>query len=205
MQIIKQGAEAILYLENFENQKVLVKERIPKKYRIKEIDERLRKERTKKEVKLLTEARKFGVETPPLLDVSETKIVMQFIDGKTVKEIFYSAKEDEVVKISKEIGRIIGLLHSNGIIHGDLTTSNMILKNGKIFLIDFGLGEFSKRIENQGVDLNLLEEAIKATHFKIYPLVWENVITSYKKEYKAANEVLLKVNEIEKRARYAER
>jgi len=205
MEILRQGAESIIYLDKFENQNVLVKERIPKKYRIKEIDERLRKERTKKEVKLLTEARKFGVETPAILDVTENKIVMQFIDGKTVKEIFYSAKEGEVVKISKEIGRIIGLLHSNGIIHGDLTTSNMILKNGKIFLIDFGLGEFSKRIENQGVDLNLLEEAIKATHFKIYPLVWENIITSYKKEYKAANEVLLKVNEIEKRARYAER
>ena len=70
MQIIKQGAEAILFLDNFENQKVLVKERIPKKYRIKEIDEKLRKERTKKEVKLLTEARKFGVETPPLLNVT---------------------------------------------------------------------------------------------------------------------------------------
>ena len=205
MQIIKQGAEAILYLDNFENQKVLVKERIPKKYRIKEIDEKLRKERTRKEVKLLTEARKFGVETPPLLEVSENKIVMQFIDGKTIKEIFYSANENEVEKLSLEIGRIIGLLHSNGIVHGDLTTSNMIFKDGKIFLIDFGLGEFSKRIEDQGVDLNLFEEAVKATHFKLYPIIWENVIVAYKKEFKDANEVLMKVDEIEKRARYAER
>jgi Kae1-associated kinase Bud32 len=205
MQIIKQGAEAILYLDNFENQKVLVKERIPKKYRIKEIDERLRKERTRKEVRLLTEARKFGVETPTILDATENKIMMQFVDGKTIKEIFYFAKEPQIIEISQQIGKIVGLLHSNGIIHGDLTTSNMILKNGKIFVIDFGLGEFSKKIENQGVDLNLLEEAIKATHFKIYRLVWQNVIEAYKKEYKAANEVLLKVNEIEKRARYAER
>lgn len=205
MQIIKQGAEAILYIDDFENQKVLVKERIPKKYRIKEIDERLRKERTKKEVKLLTEARKFGIETPPLLDVKENKIVMQFIDGDTAKEFFYIAKEDEVKKISEEIGKMVGLLHSNGIIHGDLTTSNMILKEGKIFLIDFGLGEFSKRIEDQGVDLNLLEEAIKATHFRLYPLIWKTLIETYKKEYKDANEVLLKVSEIEKRARYAQR
>lgn len=205
MQIIKQGAEAILYLENFENHQVLVKERIPKKYRLKEIDEKLRKERTKKEVKLLTEARKFGIETPPLIDVSENKIVMQFIDGKTVKEFFYSANEEEVAKVSQQIGRIIGLLHSNGIIHGDLTTSNMLMKDGKIFLIDFGLGEFSRRIEDQGVDLNLFEEAIMATHFKLYPLIWQNVIDAYKKEYKDANEVLMKVQEIEKRARYAQR
>jgi len=205
MEILRQGAESIIYLDTFDNQRVLVKERIPKKYRIKEIDEKLRKERTKKEVKLLTEARKFGVETPPLLDVSETKIVMQFIDGKTVKEIFYSAKENEVEKISKQIGKIVGLLHSNGIIHGDLTTSNMILKDGEIFVIDFGLGEFSKKIEDQGVDLNLLEEAVKATHFKLYQLIWKNIIEAYKKEYKSANEVLLKVKEIEKRARYAER
>ncbi len=205
MEILRQGAESIIYLENFENQKVLVKERIPKKYRIKEIDERLRKERTKKEVKLLTEARKFGVETPPLLDVSENKITMQYIDGKTVKEFFYSADDEKVAETSKEIGKIVGLLHSNGIIHGDLTTSNMLMKDGKIFLIDFGLGEFSKRIEDQGVDLNLLEEAIKATHFKLYPLIWKNVVEAYKKEYKDANEVLLKVQEIEKRARYAQR
>jgi TP53 regulating kinase-like protein len=205
MQIIKQGAESILYLDNFENQEVLVKERIPKRYRIKEIDDRLRKERTKKEVRLLTEARKFGIETPAILAVEENKIVMQFIDGKTVKEFFYSAKENEIKAISQEIGRIVGLLHSNGIIHGDLTTSNMILKNGKVFFIDFGLGEFSKKIENQGVDLNLLEEALKATHFRIYSLIWQNLLEAYKKEYKAANEVLLKVNEIEKRARYAER
>lgn len=205
MEIIKQGAESIIYLDDFDNQRVLVKERIPKNYRTKEIDERLRKERTKKEVKLLTEARKFGVETPPLLDVSETKIIMQFIDGKTVKEIFYSNNDEEVKKLSQEIGKIMGKLHANGIIHGDLTTSNMIFKDGRIFLIDFGLGEFSKRIEDQGVDLNLFEEAIKATHFKLYPLIWKNVVESYKKEYKSANEVLMKVDEIEKRARYAER
>ena len=205
MQIIKQGAEAILYLEKFDDRTALVKERIPKKYRIKEIDDKLRKERTRKEVKLLTEARKFGIETPPLIYVGENRIVMWFIDGKTVKEIFYSADEKEAKKIAVEIGRIIGLLHANGIIHGDLTTSNMILRDGKIFVIDFGLGEFSKKIEDQGVDLNLFEEAIKATHFKLYKLIWENVIDSYKKEYKAANEVLMKVQEIEKRARYAQR
>jgi len=205
MEIFKQGAEAILYLVTFENQKALVKERIPKKYRLSKIDEKLRKERTREEVKLLTEARKFGVKTPPLFDVNEYKIVMQYIDGKTVRETFYTARKEDVIKISKEIGKIIGLLHSNGIIHGDLTTSNMIIKNNKIFLIDFGLGEFSKKIENQGVDLNLFEESIKATHFKFFSVIWENVLNAYKKEYKSANEVLMKVDEIEKRARYAQR
>jgi len=205
MKILYQGAESIVYLDRFENQKVLVKERIPKKYRIKEIDEKLRKERTRKEVKLLTEARKFGIETPAIVEVSNAKIVMQFIDGKVIKEIFCSAEENEVKKLSAEIGKIIGFLHSNGIIHGDLTTSNMILKDDKIFVIDFGLGGFSKKIEDQGVDLNLFEEAVKATHFKLYSLIWKNVIEAYKKEYKSANEVLMKVDEIEKRARYAQR
>lgn len=205
MEIIGRGAEAILYLDIFEKQKVLVKERIPKKYRITEIDEKLRRERTRKEVKLLTEARTFGVETPPLFNVAENKITMEYIDGKTVKEVFYHAAEEDIEKISKEVGKIIGLLHSNGIIHGDLTTSNMIIKNGKIFIIDFGLGEFSKKIEDQGVDLNLFEESVKATHFKLYPIIWKNVIEAYKKEYKSANEVLMKVEEIEKRARYAQR
>jgi Kae1-associated kinase Bud32 len=130
---------------------------------------------------------------------------MEFIDGKRLKEFFYEAKEEEIERISFEIGKLIGKLHSAGIIHGDLTTSNMILKDDEIYFIDFGLGFFSKRIEDQGVDLNLLFEALKATHFKILKTCWENIVKGYKQEYKHAEQVLKKVEEIETRARYFER
>jgi tRNA A-37 threonylcarbamoyl transferase component Bud32 len=188
MQILRQGAEAILYLDEFEGEKVLVKERIKKDYRIDQIDNKLRKERTREEVKLMTEARKIGVLTPKIfhVDYEKFKIIMEFIDGKRVKEFFSEAGEEEIEKISFEIGKLIGKLHSSGIIHGDLTTSNMILKDNQI-------------------DLNLLFEALKATHFKILKACWENIVKGYKKEYKYSEQVLKKVEEIEARARYFER
>ncbi len=207
MQVLKQGAEAILYLDEFEGQKVLVKERIRKKYRVEELDQKIRKLRTKQEIKLLNDARRLGVLTPKILDVDEKnyKIIMEHIDGDRVKELLNSADKKTIENVCKEIGYAIGKLHNGGIVHGDLTTSNMILKEEKIYFIDFGLGEFSKRIEDYGVDLNLLNEALKSTHFKIFKLCWKNIVNGYKKEYKRAGEVLEKVNEIEKRARYAKR
>lgn len=204
MEIIKQGAEAILFLDRFDGEQVLVKERIRKKYRILQIDEKLRKLRTRKEVKLLAEARRCGVLTPKILHVEEknSKIAMEFIDGIRIKELLNSADLKTVKKISQEIGRLIGKLHANGIVHGDLTTSNMISKNNQIYFIDFGLGEFSRRIEDQGVDLNLMMEALKSTHFKILKVCWDNIIKGYKKEYNDADKALEKIEEIEKRARY---
>ncbi|MEM5766258.1 MAG: KEOPS complex kinase/ATPase Bud32 [Candidatus Aenigmatarchaeota archaeon] len=207
MQILKQGAEAILYLDEVENKKVIVKDRISKSYRIEQIDVKLRKLRTKEEVKLLTEARKVGVLTPKIFDVDykNFKIIMEFIDGERLKEFFSKASEEDIKKISFEVGKLIGRLHSVGIIHGDLTTSNMILKDDQIYFIDFGLGFFSKRIEDQGIDLNLLFEALKSTHFKILDICWGNIVKGYKQEYKYAEQVLKKVKEIEARARYVKR
>ena len=207
MQIIKRGAEAVLYLTNFEDQQVLVKERIKKNYRIDQIDQAIRKTRTKGEVKLLTEARKVGVLTPKIFSVDEKnhKIVMEFVDGTRIKELLYTADKKTVTKVCLEIGKLIGKLHSAGIIHGDLTTSNMILKESQIYFIDFGLGSFSKKIEDQGTDLNLLYEALKSTHFKILKLCWNNILKGYKQEYKEADKVLKRIEDIEKRARYAKR
>ena len=207
MQIIYRGAEAILYLDEIDGQKVLVKERIKKSYRIPQIDETLRKTRTRKEVKLLTEARKYGVITPKILSVDEKnyKIFMEYIDGQKIKDMLNVADKKTLETVCLEIGKLIGKLHANGIVHGDLTTSNMILKDDKIYLIDFSLGAFSKRIEDQGVDINLMEEALKSTHFKILDICWRNILKGYKQEYSKAEEVLKKVKEIEARARYAKR
>lgn len=206
MQILKRGAEAILYLEKIGEEKVLVKERIKKGYRINELDFRLRKSRTRKEVKLLNEARKIGVMTPKIFEVDEKsgKIVMEFVDGILIKEYFDFAKKEEIEKVCFEIGKAIAKLHLAGIIHGDITTSNMILKNGDIYFVDFGLGEFSNRIESKAVDLRLLREAINATHSKILEICWKNILKGYK-EYKDANKVLMQLEEIRKRARYVER
>ena len=207
MQIIKRGAEAVLYLDLYDGQQVFVKERIKKSYRISQIDEKLRKARTKKEVRLMTEARKFGVLTPKIFAVDDAnhKIIMEYVGDERVKELLNVGDKKTVEKISFEIGRMVGKLHANGIVHGDLTTSNMLIKDGEIYLIDFGLGEFSKKIEDQGVDLNLLQEALKSTHFRILKTCWDSIVKGYRQEYKDADKVLEKIEEIEKRARYAAR
>lgn len=207
MQILKQGAEAILYIDKFDGQKVLVKERIKKDYRIPQIDEKIRRERTRQEIKLLTEARSIGVLTPKILssDEKENKIVMEYIEGKILKDFLNSAKENQIKKVCEEVGELIGKLHSHGIIHGDLTTSNIILSGEKIFFIDFGLGIFSDRTEDKGVDMNVLQEALKSTHYKVLKTCWENIVKGYRQSYEKAEQVLKKVDEIEKRARYVER
>ena len=81
----------------------------------------------------------------------------------------------------------------------------MILKDNDIYFIDFGLGEFSRRIEDQGVDMNLLKEAIQSTHFNILKTCWNNLLKGYRQEYKNSEQVIKKVDEIENRARYVKR
>jgi Kae1-associated kinase Bud32 len=207
MQVLYRGAESILYLGELDGQRVLVKERIKKNYRIQQIDEELRKIRTRKEVKLLSAARSVGVQTPKILEVDEKnhKIIMEYIDGLRVKELLNTSDNKTIEKICFEIGKSIGKLHANRIVHGDLTTSNMISKDNKIYFIDFGLGDFSQRIEDQAVDLNLLFEALKSTHFKILDTCWNSIIKGYKEEYQTADKVLEQMDEIEKRARYKNR
>ncbi len=207
MQILRRGAEAILYLDDFDGQKVLVKERVKKNYRIEQIDTTVRRNRTKEEVKLLTEARKIGVNTPKILntDYNTNKIFMEFIDGIRVKDFLNSASTTEIKSIMHDMGTYVGKLHTANIIHGDLTTSNMILKDGKIFIIDFGLGYFSSRLEDKATDINLFHKALKSTHLKILKECWESFLSGYKKEYRNAKNVLSQMVEIEKRGRYTKK
>ena len=207
MEIIKRGAEAILYIDHFEGMKVLVKERIKKSYRLEALDKKLRVERTRREANLMREARKVGVNTPQIFYVDEEncKIVMEFIDGKRLKDILDSWSEEKIERTFVEVGKSVGKMHSADIIHGDLTTSNILVRDDAIYFIDFGLGYFSKRIEDKGTDLNLFREAIRATHPKLLNLCWQNIVIGYKQTFVEWEKVLEKVDEIEKRARYVER
>jgi Kae1-associated kinase Bud32 len=209
MEIVARGAEAVLYTDVLDGRKVLVKERVRKGYRLPQIDERLRSERTNHEVKLITDARAAGVPTPQILDVDKAnnKIVMEFVEGERIKEFLGHAKPAQMEKVCEQIGQSAGRLHSRDITHGDLTTSNMILQSatGKIYFIDFGLGGYAKRVEDKAVDMKLLHDAIKAAHYKILKRCWRSIVEGYNREYKNAEEVIKQIDVIEGRMRYAER
>ncbi len=205
MKVLYRGAEAVILLKKG----VVIKRRLRKRYRIKEIDIPLRLQRTRNEARLMEKARKVGVNVPRVLKVSEKRfeIRMEFIEGLRVKEFLLMERDRKrISKVCFEIGKNVGRLHSNNLIHGDLTTSNMILVNANtIYFIDFGLGFYSTRIEDKGVDLNLLYEALKSVHYNILNLCWRNILKGYKKEFKDAKKAIKKVYEIEKRGRYTKK
>jgi Kae1-associated kinase Bud32 len=202
--IIYQGAEAKICKSKYMNYDVVEKRRISKSYRIKEIDKQLISSRTREEAKLMIEARKYGVSVPIIYDVNLEKgiITMDYIKGNRIKDILNNLNEEERAIICKKIGENIARLHNNDIIHGDITTSNMILLDDMIHFIDFGLGEKNSEIEAKGVDLHVLMEAINSTHSK-YSNCFDYVLDGYKKELKNdANLVIRKIDEIVKRGRY---
>jgi TP53 regulating kinase-like protein len=205
--LIKKGAEASLYLADWHGRKVVMKKRLVKKYRPKILDEQIRIYRTIHEPQLMHEAKKAGVPTPTifLLDTKNATIIMEFIEGKQVKQLLSEAAKDERQSLCLKIGELIGRLHENGIIHGDLTTSNMIMtREGKIFFVDFGLGEKTKELEARGVDLHLMKRALQSTHFRFTEECFNAIISGYAKIVgsETAKNILEKIREIERRGRY---
>jgi len=202
--IIYQGAEAKICISKYMGFDIVKKRRVKKGYRIKQIDDNLISTRTKEEAKLMVEARKSGVSIPIIYDVDlqEGIITMEYLKGKRIKDILNNLDEKERARICKKIGESIARFHNNNIIHGDITTSNMILSDNQIHFFDFGLGEINSELEAKGVDLHVLMEAIESTHSK-YSNCFNYVLEGYKKELKQdANQVINKIEDIIKRGRY---
>jgi len=205
--LIKKGAEASLFLEMWHDRKVVMKRRLPKKYRIPELDMMIRSQRTVHEPNIIHKAKEAGVPTPTIfmVDVAEANIIMEFVEGKQVKEVLDHVSSEERLSLSSLIGRMIGRLHKHGIIHGDLTTSNMILTpHGKVVFVDFGLSERSEELEPKGVDLHLMKRALHSTHYKHAKECFKAVMEGYGEAVgkEKAKEVTAKIREIEKRGRY---
>lgn len=205
--LLKKGAEASLFLASWHEKRVVIKERLPKKYRPAELDAQIRSYRTTHEPQLMHEAKKAGVPTPTifLVDVKNAAITMEFVEGKQVKQLLGNISEKERQELCIEIGELIGKMHKHGLIHGDLTTSNMILGvEGKIFLVDFGLGEKNAELEARGVDLHLMKRALQSTHYQFAEECFKSVMRGYSAVLGAeeTGKVLEKIVEIERRGRY---
>ncbi|MFC1775176.1 KEOPS complex kinase/ATPase Bud32 [Nanoarchaeota archaeon] len=194
--IMSQGAEAIIRKDGNK----IVKERLVKDYRIKEIDIPLRKFRTKREAKVLMKLKNLGVPCPSVFSVDDKNmtIEMEFLDGPKVRDIL----KENISTLSKEIGTLVGVLHEKNIIHADLTTSNMIYFQEKVHLIDFGLSFFSETDEDKAVDLHLLRRALESKHYEVFNESWKLILDSYKETNPNHDSVLKRLEKVESRGRH---
>lgn len=222
--IISRGAEAILSKDGA----ALIKTRIPKSYRLPILDEKLRKARTKKEAKLLNDLKSI-IPIPKLIKADQFELKMQFIKGKKLSDNLDSLPN--ALEICEQIGKNIAKLHDSGIIHGDLTTSNMIYQqasnrvgensqlsksktnikteglsrvgkdSGTVFFIDFGLSFHSQKIEDKAVDLHLIKQALEAKHFKHYEKFFKAILEGYKTS-KEYKQIIARLKKVETRGRY---
>jgi Kae1-associated kinase Bud32 len=197
------GAEARLDSSTWLGRSVVLKQRVVKGYRHPVLDKTLQTTRIKNEARLMSEARRAGIAVPVIysVDLPEMRMVMEEIRGARVKDALDELPMDEAKRVCEKIGEIAAKLHMNDIVHGDLTTSNMLLDGDRIVLIDFSLGSKSSETEDKGVDMHLLEEAFHSAHYKRSEL-YDTVKDSYVRAYPGGQEVLRKVKEIEKRGRY---
>ena len=205
--LVARGAEAELRIVMWMGRRALAKRRVPKSYRLPELDLSLRELRTRVEARLLREARLAGVPTPLVYDIDlgegACTLTMEYIEGEVVKRLLNRAPLPLARRICGRIGRAVGALHSGGIIHGDLTTSNMLLSGGKMYFIDFGLGAQSDELEARGVDLRVLREAFSSTHARIEHL-FKEILRGYAERFAGSGEAVARMEEIASRGRYAD-
>ncbi|KAF7265976.1 TP53 regulating kinase [Rhynchophorus ferrugineus] len=215
-QLMKQGAEARLYSGTYLGKPTVVKERFVKKYRHKHLDDVLTKERIKAETRAVVRCKAVGINTPVLylVDFDRRMIFMeQFVHSITLKDFIESNETDVLCNLALIIGKIIGKMHEGNVVHGDLTSSNILLVNLhnrdifsniedlKIVLIDFGLAHTDCSAEDKGVDLYVLERALISTHAvadKIFPKIMEGYVKHYKN---GSKEVVCKYEEVRARGR----
>lgn len=190
---INSGAEARIY----RNKEVIVKKRIVKKYRNPVLDCIIRKKRNRKEIKILEKLKNMSLNVPNLISFSDFEIEMEFIDGKKVRDCL----TENLLEITKQIGVFIAELHNNNIIHGDLTTSNMIYFNKKVYFIDFGLSFTSLRVEDKAVDLHLLKQALESYHFKVWEKAFSTILLNYQLKSTNYEKIYERFLEVEKRGR----
>jgi len=208
MKEIARGAEAVIY----EDKNTIIKDRLRKSYRIKELDDELRRQRTRREASLLG---KIPVPHPKLIHSDgKEKIVMEKIEGEKLREVL-----DQKPELAKIVGEMVAELHNHNIIHGDLTTSNMILTNakfvssenqkdflllnpkGEIVFIDFGLSFHSDKVEDKAVDIHLFKQALNSKHFKVYDKALREFHLGYKKA-QHHDAIMQRLKQVELRGRY---
>ncbi len=177
----------------------MLKRRVPKPYRLPQLDNYIRKTRTRREARLLDRARRVGVLTPRVFRVDDKnmEIEMEYVEGERLKEYLLRTGDWRIMEC---VGRAVATLHANDIVHGDLTTSNIILSGSDLVFIDFGLGAVSKSLEDKAVDVLCFKKSYFATHPDL-PKGWATFLEGYH-AYPDAPSVIKRMEVVERRARY---
>ena len=242
LELVKQGAEARVYSGMFLGRKCIVKERFPKTYRHPELDRKLTLRRTLTEARTMAKCLRTGeLSTPAVyfLDRDRSRIVMEYVEGITVRDFLNAPSQDgdggaagvrlaadfpfSAEAVMDAIGACLAVMHRENIVHGDLTTSNLMLRRQPfrqgdeaatdagasagaatpaLVLIDFGLSSVSTLAEDKAVDLYVLERAFLSTHPGSEDL-FARVLDKYEavSSRKAAKFVLDKLAEVRMRGR----
>ncbi|KAI1116271.1 tyrosine protein kinase [Nemania sp. NC0429] len=251
-ELVTQGAEGRLYKSTYLLPSIpcALKHRPPKPWRHPVLDARLTRHRILSEARILAKCRREGVPVPAVYAADEGAgwLMMEWVGGGPVRAavsewlrrrrdaeraagrtgdavVEGSGEADaDLVALLRRIAAAVGLLHKVGIVHGDLTTSNMMLRpwargegapangdcigiqgdgllDGDIVIIDFGLASQSSSEEDRAVDLYVLERAFASTHpraEKLFTTVLESV---YREAFKQAPVVLKKLEDVRMRGR----
>ncbi|XP_066528984.1 EKC/KEOPS complex subunit TP53RK [Hoplias malabaricus] len=213
-ELIKQGAEARVYRGSFLGKGCIIKERFRKRYRNPVLDEKLIRRRTAQEIRSILRCRKAGLNAPVVYFVDQTTnciFLEEISNSVTVREYISSAQAsgqsaESLYSLADKIGKVLGKMHDEDVVHGDLTTSNMLLvkeqegKDGKLVLIDFGLSYISALPEDKGVDMYVLEKAFLSTHPNTETL-FLRLLQSYSSSSKKSPAVIKKLDEVRLRGR----
>ncbi len=203
MKLVKRGAEGDIYSLDWHERPSILKSRKARAYRHPELDKRIRRHRTIHESQIISHVKSFGVPAPLVyfVDAKKYEIIMQHISGTPVHDL----PPKKIISCSGPIGIVVGLLHKNGVMHGDPTTSNFVLSKDGIHVIDFGLAVRTEKPEDHAVDLRLIKETLNSAHAKIMDGAWQGFLAGYRSVVGAAycNKILRLVSIIEGRGRYA--
>ncbi len=197
--ILAQGAEAVIYLRD----NTVTKIRLPKGYRHPTLDLKMRKHQLRREVKVLEQLAPEGF-SPKVIGIDEDAcaLEMSYIDGEPCA-LMLSAQNYQ--QIMSEIGKIVAKVHNKHIIHGDLTTSNMVVSKSKPYLIDFGLSYQSDRVEDKAVDLHVLRESMEARHHLFWKKAFAAFIEGYSEVAEHAKDIIHRLKAVELRGRYKQK
>ncbi|KAJ1984629.1 serine/threonine-protein kinase bud32 [Dimargaris verticillata] len=204
--LVQQGAEAKVYATSFYGRDAIVKERFPKTYRHPDLDKKLTHKRVVQEARCLARCQRAGIDVPALynVDTYTNVIYMERIAGRTVKLCLLDPETDQAaaVQVATKIGESLAALHAIDIVHGDLTTSNLFLRdsNGSLAIIDFGLSYHSHMIEDKAVDLYVLERAFLSTH-PDSQAIFDRILEVYLAHCKQAQKVFAKLEDVRLRGR----